>query len=187
MRDGSATRERIERTAMALIVERGVAETTIRHIADGAGVAEGALYRHYRSKDELVVTLFARHYADFACRLDGAQTAATGSRAKIAAMVEECCRVFDDDSVLFRFLLLVQHHSMTHIDDGRTPVDVVRAVLERGMAAGEIPARDPDLATGFVMGILLQTATFKTYGRITQPMTSLSPALADACWRVLQP
>lgn len=187
MRDGQATRERIERIAMALFVGKGVAETTIRDIAQGAGIAEGALYRHFRGKDELVIGLFAQHYAAFARRLDAAQRGAQGARAKLAAMIAESCRVFDDDPVLFRFLLLVQHHSMKHIEEGPdNPVEVVRAVLEDGMAKGEIAPRDSNLATAMVMGILLQPATFKIYGRIDATMASLAETLADASWRTLQ-
>lgn len=188
MRNGQATRERIERTAMELFVEKGVTETTIRDIATCAGVAEGALYRHFRGKDELVIGLFAQHYAAFARRLDTVQRGARGTRAKLAAMIAECCRVYDEDPVLFRFLLLVQHHSMKHIEDGpANPVEVVRAVLQEGMAAGEIAPGDSNLATAMIMGILLQPATFKIYGRIDASMTSLSPSLADASWRMLQP
>lgn len=186
MRDGTATRERIEETAMALFVSKGVTETTIRDIAQGAGVAEGALYRHYPSKDELILDLFQRHYARFAARLDALQAAHRHTRDKLAAMIEECCRIFDDEPVLFRFLLLVQHHSLRRIEGRGTPVEIVRAVLAGGMAAGEIAAGDADLATALVMGAIVQPATFKTYGRLPGPMLALAPALTDACWRVLQ-
>jgi len=40
MRDGTATRERIDQNAMALFASKGVAETTIRDIAQSAGIAE---------------------------------------------------------------------------------------------------------------------------------------------------
>ncbi len=36
-----------------------------------------------------------------------------------------------------------------------------------------------------VMGIILQTATFKVYGRIQQPLGDLAPTLAAACWKTL--
>src|SRR5579863_3297537 len=134
MRDGTATRERIDRTAMTLFVSKGVTETTIRDIAQGAEVAEGALYRHYHSKDALIVELFSRHYAAFAERLKEVAGGPRGLRRKLLAMIQECCRVFDADPVLFRFLLLVQHHSLNHLDGGiRTPVDVVRAAVVLGM------------------------------------------------------
>jgi hypothetical protein len=88
--------------------------------------------------------------------------------------------------VRFQFLLLVQHHSMRRLGESQaTPVEVVRRVLMEGMARGEIPKGDPDLGAALVMGLIVQPATFKTYGRIPGPMTPLAPALADACWRVL--
>jgi AcrR family transcriptional regulator len=187
MRDGTPTREKIDRKAMELFVSQGVTETTIRDIAGASGIAEGALYRHYRGKDELILALFERHYAAFAERLEGLQAAQRGTRQKLSAMIEECARIFDGDPVLFQFLLLVQHHSLNRIDGGRdTPVEVVRRVVAQGMAANEIPARDPDLAAGFVLGIILQIATFKTYGRLPGPMTPLAESLSAACWRALQ-
>jgi AcrR family transcriptional regulator len=186
MRDGTATRERIEETAMALFVSKGVTETTIRDIAQGAGVAEGALYRHYPSKDELILDLFRRHYALFATRLDTLQAAHRHTREKLASMIEECCRIFDDEPVLFRFLLIVQHHSLRRIEGRGTPVEIVRAVLAGGMEAGEIPVGDVDLATALVMGVIVQPATFKTYGRLPGPMLLLAGTLTDACCRLLQ-
>jgi AcrR family transcriptional regulator len=186
MRDGTATRERIGETAMALFVAKGVTETTIRDIAQGAGVAEGALYRHYPSKDELILDLFQRHYAAFAARLDALQAAQPHTRDKLAAMIAECCRIFDEQPVLFRFLLLVQHHSLRRVEGRGTPVEIVREVVAHGMEAGDIPAGDADLATSLVMGIIVQPATFKTYGRLPGPMRPLAPTLTEACWRVLQ-
>jgi AcrR family transcriptional regulator len=186
MRDGTATRERIERTAMGLFVAQGVTETTIRDIAQGAEIAEGALYRHYRSKDELIIELFSRHYAAFARRLDAVQAGHAHSRDKLAAMIAECCRVFDEDPVLFRFLLLVQHHSLRRTEGPGSPVEVVRKAIADGMARGEILKGDAELAAALVLGIILQPATFKTYGRLKGPMTPLARRLAAACWNVLQ-
>lgn len=187
MRDGTATKERIERIAMALFVSKGISETTIRDIAQGAHLAEGALYRHYRSKDELILGLFSRHYTALAATLEALQAPCAHVKEKLRAMVAECCRMFDADPVLFQFLLLVQHHSLHRIEAGpASPVEVVYRVLVAGMAKGEIPSRDPDLATALVMGGILQPATFKTYGRIPGAMMLLVDTLTDACWRVLQ-
>lgn len=171
---------------MGLFVTQGVSETTIRAIAGGAGIAEGALYRHYRGKDELIHALFQRHYAAFAARLDALQARHAHTRDKLAAMIEECCRVFDEDAVLFRFLLLVQHHSLQRVEGKESPVEVVRGVLAQGMERGEILKGDADLATALVMGVIIQPATFKTYGRLPGPMRPLAGRLIAACWHVLQ-
>jgi AcrR family transcriptional regulator len=186
MRDGSATRERIDEKAMALFVAKGISETTIRDIAQGAQIAEGALYRHYRSKDELILALFRRHYADFARRLEALHNEHAHARDKLATMIEECCRVFDDDPILFRFLLLVQHPSLRRFEGRESPVEVVRSVITQGMKRGEILSGDPDFAAALVLGIILEPATFKTYGRLKGPMLPLAARLSAVAWNVLQ-
>ena len=94
--------------------------------------------------------------------------------------------MFDADPVLFRFLLLVQHQSLRRTEGPETPVEVVRRAIAEGMARGEILKGDPDLATALIMGVILQPATFKTYGRLPGPMTPLAGRLSAACWNVLQ-
>ena len=105
MRDGSATRQKIHQAALTLFATRGVAETSVRDLAQAAGVAEGTLYRHYASKDDLVADLFATNYAAFAARL-AALRDLDGVRARLAAVAAEIFRFHDTEPALFRFLLL---------------------------------------------------------------------------------
>ncbi|SRR5579885_888959 len=187
MRGGGTTRERIGRAAMRLFVEKGVDGTGIRDIARAAGLSEGALYRHYAGKDELVWRLFAEGFEGFARELERLAAAEPRLKGKIAAMVAGFAALFDADSLLFRFLLLVQHGQLERVGPGMAnPVETVRAVVAQGMRTGEIPRGDPDLAAAMVMGIILQTATFKAYGRIRRPLGALAPTLARACWKVLK-
>jgi AcrR family transcriptional regulator len=186
MRDGTKTRERIEAAALRLFVEKGVAETSIRDIAQGAGVAEGALYRHHAGKDELVWSLFHTHYTDFAATLDALQRPEVGLKRKIEAMVGGFCRLFDADRTLFSFLLLVQHGQLAKLaPETPTAITVVGGVIARAIEGGEIAPGDPDVLTAMVVGIVLQTATFKVYRRISPPLGTLAPELSAACWSVL--
>ena len=181
------TRARIEQAALSLFVEKGVAATSVRDIAAAVGLSDGALYRHYPSKDELVRRLFADGFGQFAETLERLAEGRTQARGKIAAMVGGFCALFDQDSVLFRFILLVQHDQLQHVRPGMAnPVESVRRVIAAGMEDGEIPPGDPDLATAMVMGIILQTATFRVYGRITRPLGQLAPVLSAACWKALR-
>lgn len=54
------TRNRILDAALRLFRERGFAETTMRDVAGEAGVATGAAYYYYRSKEELVLAFYVR-------------------------------------------------------------------------------------------------------------------------------
>jgi AcrR family transcriptional regulator len=52
------TEEKIFTAAIDLFAERGYAGTSMREIAREVGVTEGAVYKHYRSKDAILVAIF---------------------------------------------------------------------------------------------------------------------------------
>ena len=186
MRDGTATRTRINQTALRLFVSKGVTETTIKDIAKGARVAEGAMYRHYASKEDLVRSLFSSNYAAFGQALDKLQARESGLQQKIRAMVHGFCELFDSDPVSFRFLLLVQHEQLDKLTpEMQSPVNVVRDVIAKAIRRKEIPRRDPEFLTAMVIGIVLQTATFKIYGRLAKPLFGLADDLVAACLRAI--
>ena len=180
-----SAKHRIEDAALALFARKGVHETSIRDIAAAAGVSEGALYRHYAGKDEMVAALFAERYAALARTLE-ALAAGPGFAARLRAVIEGLCALHDREPDVFNFMLVVQHEQLPRYDnDGGSPVDALRRLIEAGIAAGDVTVRDPDLATALVLGIVVQTATLKLYGRITRPMGALAPTLADAALRAL--
>jgi AcrR family transcriptional regulator len=55
---GAATRERLTRAAIAIVAREGMAAATTAAIAAEAGVAEGTLYRHFESKDDLLIAAY---------------------------------------------------------------------------------------------------------------------------------
>ena len=177
------TRDRIENAAIRLFVEKGVTETSIRDIARTVDISEGALYRHFDSKDDLVRKVFERHYVEFAAKLQAlAQTEIT-ARGKVAAMIRGFCHAHDDNPTLFRFLLFVQHGQLSKLAPGTpTPVDVMRMVMNDAIATREIPAQHPDLATALVFGVVLQPVTFAAYGRLPRDLGSMCERLVAAAW-----
>ena len=177
------TRQRIEAAAIHLFVQKGVAETTIRDIARAVDISEGALYRHFISKEELVWHLFERHYVEFAGSLWSLAEGESTARGKLAAMIRGFCRAHDDNPELFRFLLFVQHGQLTKLGpETPTPVSAVRAVMNSGIASGEIPNQPADLATALVFGVVLQPVQFAAYGRLPSDMGSMSERLIAAAW-----
>ncbi len=55
---GEQTRQRIVDRALELFEQRGYDATTLRDIADAAGVSIGLAYRYFRRKEELVLSLY---------------------------------------------------------------------------------------------------------------------------------
>lgn len=183
---GVRTQEKIQAVALALFAEKGVDRTTIGDIAGAAGIAEGTIYRHYPGKEELIWQLFSTNYLDLAAQLEALQAQREGLRGKLQVMVGLFCSLFEQNPDMFRFLLLVQHGQLSRVtEDMQTPVKVIKAAVEAAIVRGEIPDQDPEVATATVMGIVLQVAVFKVYGRVTRPLGEVADQLADSCWRAL--
>lgn len=178
--------ERIKEAALALVVERGVGATTIRDLAQSAGVAEGALYRHYATKEDLIRELFRERYAGFARRLEFIQAKEKGLRAKLRAIVRDTCRLFDEDQVSYRFLLLAQHEAMRLFPPGPdSPVPVLRMMIAAAIRAGEIRFRNADLGAALVLGLMIQPAVSIVNGTLTGPLHRHADEIAGACERAL--
>ena len=177
------TRQRIEEAATKLFVARGITETSVRDITREVGISEGALYRHFESKDDLVWQTFEANYTSFARELEGLAAQEVTARGKIGAMIRGFCRAHDNNPTLFNFLVFVQHGQLSKLaEDAPTPVTVMRAVIVRAIQDGEIPPQDPDLATALVLGAVLQPATFAAYGRIALKLAPVSDRLVAAAW-----
>lgn len=69
-RKGEQTRAVILETALQLFKERGYEETTMRAIAEAAGVAVGNAYYYFRSKEHLIQAFYERSHEEHleACR-----------------------------------------------------------------------------------------------------------------------
>src|SRR5438132_12947660 len=61
---GEQTRALILETALDLFRERGYEETTMRAIAEQAGVALGNAYYYFRSKEHLIQAFYARSHQE---------------------------------------------------------------------------------------------------------------------------
>jgi AcrR family transcriptional regulator len=180
------TRDRIESAAIQLFVDKGVTETSVRDIARRVQLSEGALYRHFESKDELVWQLFERHYLAFADELRQLADREATARDKVAAMIRGFCRAHDSSPALFRFLLFVQHGQLQKLPETAvTPVKVVRHVMAEAIARGELPDQSPDLASSFVFGIVLEPVSFAAYGSLPRQLEPLCPRLIAAAWAAI--
>ena len=157
MRDGSATREDIDRTALELFAAKGIRETTIRDIAKAAGIAEGTMYRHYAGKNDLARHLFFENYTAIGRELKEIQAAEATTKDKLDAMVRHFCDAYERDRDVFTYLFQTRHSHMQNLTARNpNPYLVFRGVIRAGMRRGEIPMQDPDVATSMVLGVILQ-------------------------------
>lgn len=161
-------REPIKLAALELFVTQGVHATGIREIARKAGCSEAALYRHWSNKEHLVGSLFGEHMGEVVNLLEQAIGAGDDLEAKVAGACEAAFRLYDEQPLVFRFVLLVRHEQAGYLPEGtRMPQDAIEELLGPAVGGDERAAR---VAAAAALGIFLQTAEYVVYGRLAGPL-----------------
>ena len=187
MRDGRETRERIERAALRLFVRGGVAETSIRDIAVEAGVSQGAMYNHYRSKDELAWHLFADNFSEIGSELRRIGRDDAPLRDRFKAMIGHVFRLFDRDWETVSYVFLARHMHLKQVTRHLgNPYVAFRTVIAHEMRLGNVPHKDVDVAASMVTGAIIQVIDTRILGNIKGPLTDHTDQVTDACVAILQ-
>lgn len=181
------TRDRIKREAMRLFVAHGIDAVSMRDIADAAGLKAPSLYAHFKSREALVAEMFQAAYAEYGRRLADAAATPGPFTQTLTEMVRLICRLHAEDELLFDFLLLTQHGNLRDlpIAPAENPVEVLCAAVNRAVQTGEISARDPVLAAAAVMGVIIQPATFKLYGRLNRSLAEMQDEIVALALKVV--
>ncbi|NWG93138.1 MAG: TetR/AcrR family transcriptional regulator [Parvularculaceae bacterium] len=181
------TKARIERAALDLFVANGVDAATTREIAKAAGVSEGAIYRHFDSKDALAAAMFLSIHEKLAALVRAAARDKQGIADQTAAVVNAYCRTADADFPLFTFHLLYTHRFLPTPEGVDDPVTAVEDIIAAAVKRREIAKAAPALVAGMALGVVLQTALQIHYGRLEGPLSRHAGDLAAAALAVMQP
>jgi AcrR family transcriptional regulator len=86
------TRERILNEVEALIVSKGVHGFKLRDVAERLGLRVPAIYKHYASRDDVLIEVARRSVALLALQFDAPATSAVALRAGLNRLVEGAMR-----------------------------------------------------------------------------------------------
>jgi|SRR5580692_1547813 AcrR family transcriptional regulator len=177
----AGVKTKVERAAVELFAANGFDGVSIADIAAAAGVSQGALYRHYPSKEELGWALFSTAYLRTGEELDRIRIGEPKFEAAVTAMIAHFCALYDEDPALFRFMLISQHGFLPRIPSGsHTPVDAVADLVGDAIANNQLKPVNPALGAAVIIGVILQSATFHIYARLGGSLGARAPALARA-------
>lgn len=141
-RDPRPPVEAIRAAAFQQFAERGYPVVTVRDIMKACGLTQGALYNHFKSKDELLHDIIASTQAELE-RLCQQAAAGAGSdpRAKLAAVVRAYvvrhCRLRVEALVANREISWLDAERVSDIRRSRRAIrEVVVGILTEGLEKG---------------------------------------------------
>jgi AcrR family transcriptional regulator len=182
-----STKARIERAALKLFAARGVDGVSIKDIASACDISDGAMYRHFRSKESLAHTLFQAIHARLLGMLREKAAPDAGLEGTVRTVVTAYCELAEQDPAAFAYHLTARNTVLARAGDGGAdPSSLMAQRVAAAITAGEIPAGDPELKSAMALGVVLQAAEYRLYGRITTPLTNLIDVFTRSVLAVLR-
>ena len=157
------TRERILNAALQLFREKGFDETTMRDVAAAAEMATGAAYYYFRSKEALVMALYARSAEEKRSFLPEAIERTKELKKRLRAVIDANFEQFADHRRLFRALARIgmdPAHPLSPFAKETQPmrdegIDYFRGALEGTKVPKDLAELLPQLLWLYQVGLIL--------------------------------
>ena len=177
----------IEAAAIRLFAARGVGRVTTKDIAQEAGTAEGAFYRHYAGIEDMAWSLYKREVEAFGARVKKVLISPKPYAMRIRESVSLFYEFFDQDKITFAFILLSEHQFSPErkINPRFNPEMLVYSFIQQGVKEGAFHHPHRDLAAAMVIGMVLTPATHCLTGKLKGPLSRHIDDVAEACLRIL--
>jgi AcrR family transcriptional regulator len=174
-------REEIIAATIQLVAQKGVKAATVRQITTEAGVTEGALYRHFASKEDLCRQAYERIVAEMAAAKEELATGSLPLREKLREWVRLSYEYFDRYPEAFTYVLLTSHH---FAEEG-VSTSQGRLLMQLFGKEG-IGDTSPGMALCLFSGVLLNVPRLINEGRLRGPALQYTEEVAQAIWRLFR-
>jgi AcrR family transcriptional regulator len=183
------TRQRLIRTALELFTTRGYHDTTTAQIAKKAGVAEGTIYRHFASKQQLFNELYraAQRWATTIVQEPARDREAGPARAQLTAVAHRLVEGAAHDTAMVKLGLFELPGTILD-DESRKTEREFRLALERIVAEGKAQGSVRAGAVEIWAGIWLATichALEKVVAGEWKPGDTGVRLVIEAAWRAI--
>ncbi len=183
------TRQRLIRTALELFTAKGYHDTTTAQIAKKAGIAEGTIYRHFASKQQLVNELYraAQRWAAKVVQETSRGPEAGTARAQLTAVAHGLLDGAAHDTAIVKLGLLEPLDALLDEESRRTEREfrtAIERVVAEGKAQGTVRAGAVEIWAGVWLAAI-SYAVKKIVEGEWKPGDAGVRLVIDAAWRAI--
>ena len=183
------TRQRLIRAALELFTTRGYHDTTTAQIAKKAGIAEGTIYKHFASKQQLLNELYraAQRWAVKVVQQAARDPQGGTARAQLSAVAQGLVEGAAQETAIVKLGLLEPLAAGPLLDDeSRRTEREFRGALERilaeGKAQGTVRAGAVEIWAGVWLSVISH-ALRKIVAADWKPGDTSVRLVIDAGWK----
>jgi TetR/AcrR family fatty acid metabolism transcriptional regulator len=168
---GGDKRERILDAAERVFAQSGFFNARVSEIARSAGVADGTIYLYFKSKDDLLISLFESRMERVNAKLAAAAASAGTSTDKLEAIIRTHLAMVRENPQVAEVLTIELRQSSKFMKEHSSPrfgelLKLMASVIAEGQAGGELATDIPaPLAARMIFGIVDELALAWLLGR----------------------
>jgi len=183
------TRQRLIRAALELFTTKGYHDTTTAQIAKKAGIAEGTIYRHFASKQQLVNELYraAQRWASKVVQETSRDPEAGAARAQLTAVAHGLLDGAARDTAIVKLGLLEPLDALLDEESRRTEREfrtAIERIVAEGKAQGSVRAGAAEIWAGVWLAAMSH-ALEKIVAGEWKPADAGVRLVIDAAWRAI--
>jgi AcrR family transcriptional regulator len=156
--------------AVRVFARKGYHTCRVGDIAEEAGVAHGLLYHYFRSKEEVLETIFRESWTALLDAIRVVEDSGDPPREQLRKTVAIVLRTWKNDPDLVRVLvreITRSAHLQRELDELGHAFEALERIVRRGQDAGDFATEiDPRLASYVVYGALEEILTGWVLGRL---------------------
>jgi len=176
----------IVRAATALFAEKGIDGTSMREIAEAAGVREAAIYRHFTGKEELARDIFLSWYGWHCTEL---QQIVNGSGSTLEQLRKIVAHEFLAVTEYSEAFVYFCENEARFLRDLSGEIASSRRILTKfikaAQARGDVRLSNPELLADMLSGALCAVAlTWLGTGR-RKKLSAQLEEVVEGCWRMI--
>jgi TetR/AcrR family fatty acid metabolism transcriptional regulator len=170
-REKSDKRERILNSAMKVFASKGFYGAKVSDIAEAAGVADGTIYLYFKSKDDLLISLFEEQMARVQVELTRAMDGADRAPEKLRRFVHAYMELVADNRHAAEVITIELRQSAKFMKEYKNPrfaefLKALAGIVDEGQRQGDLrPDIPPPLAARALFGALDELALMWVTGR----------------------
>jgi len=155
----SSTSERIVASALSLFFVHGYSQTSVAMIARDVGISNSAFYKHFASKEAVLLEVLRTFSDDFTGALSDGMERAVGLEAKLRAFYSTILGVVGRDTHLYRVFTETEFNGYAFVRDFYAKVVAIVHDQLRGLVVDEL---DLDDVGYYLLGSVYFVAVKKT-------------------------
>jgi AcrR family transcriptional regulator len=176
----------IVRAATSLFAQRGVDATSMRDIAEAAGVREAAIYRYFAGKDEMSREIFASWYGWYNRQLREIVRGPGGTKAKVFNAARLELSAAKEHTEAFTYFCENEPRFIRSLPAGVPRArDIFIKLIKDGQEKREVRAGDAGLLADMLSSALCGVALSWIRRRRRGELSGQLALVAEACWAIV--